>query len=126
MLDADVIEVHVALSREMFSPDMAASVTTAELRQMVEGVRFIEQMRAHPVDKDLLADETQPLRGLFTKSVVAVTDLPPGTVLRQEHLASKKPGTGIPAARLPDLIGRTLVSAVRADQPLREGDMEAR
>jgi N-acetylneuraminate synthase len=124
MLDAAVLEVHVTLSREMFSPDLAASITTAELRQLVDGVRFIERMRAHPVDKNLVARETKPLRDLFTKSVVVTSDLPAGTVLREEHLAAKKPGTGIPAARLTELIGRALVLPVRADQILDERDIE--
>jgi N,N'-diacetyllegionaminate synthase len=124
MLDVAVIEVHVALSREMFSPDLAASITTAELGQLVDGVRFIERMRAHPVDKNLVAHETKPLRDLFTKSVVVTSDLPAGTVLREEHLAAKKPGTGIPAARLTELIGRALVLPVRADQILDERDIE--
>src|SRR5262249_42308906 len=45
-LGIDMLEVHVALSREMFGPDVVASVTTQELRQLVDGIRFIERMRA--------------------------------------------------------------------------------
>lgn len=120
----DVLEIHVTLSREMFGPDVPASVTTAELRQLVDGVRFIERMRAHPVDKDAVARELVPTRTLFTKSVVVRSDLPAGTVLRQEHLAAKKPGTGIPAARLPELVGRRLRRAIAADQLLAEEDLE--
>ena len=56
-LGLDVLEVHVALSREMFGPDVVASVTTAELRQLVDGVRFIERMRGNPLDKDASARE---------------------------------------------------------------------
>jgi hypothetical protein len=44
--------------------DTASSITTAELRQLVEGVRFIEKAKL-PVDKDLLARELQPMRRLF-------------------------------------------------------------
>ncbi|MDQ7011967.1 MAG: N-acetylneuraminate synthase family protein, partial [Mariprofundaceae bacterium] len=51
-LGANLLEVHVTLSREAFGPDVVASLTTAELRQLVEGVRFIEQTLKHPVDKD--------------------------------------------------------------------------
>jgi N-acetylneuraminate synthase len=108
----------------MFGPDVSASVTTSELRQLVEGVRFIEEMKASPVDKDAMAQEVAPLRDLFTKSIVARVDLPAGTVLREEHLAVKKPGTGIPASRLPELIGRQLRRDVKADELLREGDLE--
>ena len=54
-LGAEVFEVHVTLSREMFGPDVTASVTTSELAELVRGVRFIDGMLAHPVDKDLMA-----------------------------------------------------------------------
>ena len=70
-----------------------------------------------------LAGEVEPLRRLFTKSVVARAELPAGTVLAQEHLAAKKPGGGIPAARLPELLGRRVRRTLRADEPLREEDL---
>lgn len=123
-LGIDVLEVHVTLSREMFGPDVPASLTTAELKELTGGVRFIERMAAHPVDKDASARETAPLHDLFTKSVVARVDLPAGTVLKAEHLAAKKPGTGIPAKRLPELVGARLVRALKADELLREPDLE--
>ena len=107
----------------MFGPDVPASVTLDELGQLVEGIRFIEKMRQSPVDKNALAKEMQPLRDIFTRSVVANADLPAGTVLRREHLASRKPGTGIPGNRLPELVGRRLCRAVIANQLLREDDL---
>jgi N,N'-diacetyllegionaminate synthase len=123
-LGLDLLEVHVALSREMFGPDVVASVTTSELRQLVEGVRFIETMRAHPVDKDAAAKDTEPLRRLFTRSIVARRALPAGAVLAAADLAIKKPGTGLPPERLGDLVGRTLARAVAADQLLAVEDVE--
>lgn len=123
-LGIQVLEVHVTFSREMFGPDVPASVTTAEVRQLVEGIRFIETMRANPVDKDALAAELAPMRRLFTKSVVARRDLPAGTVLREEHLALKKPGTGIPAVKLKELLDRTLKRPLAADTLLAEDDLE--
>ena len=123
-LGMDMLEVHVALSREMFGPDVPASVTTSELRQVVDGVRFIETMRAHPVDKDASAQETAPLRRLFTRSVVARSDLPAGTVLGEQHLAVKKPGTGLSPDRLHEIVGRRLTRDVTADQLLTADDIE--
>jgi N-acetylneuraminate synthase len=123
-LGMDMLEVHVALSREMFGPDVIASVTTQELRQLVDGIRFIERMRAHPVDKDASAEETAPLRRLFTRSLVANTNLPAGTVIAREHVAIKKPGTGLPPDRLEDIIGRRLARPVTADQVLAAEDIE--
>lgn len=122
-LGIEVLEVHVTLSREMFGPDVPASVTTNELRQLVEGVRLIEKMRANPVDKDAIAQELAGMRQLFNKSIVARTALSAGTVLRQEHLAVKKPGTGLAPERLTQIIGRSLTRDVQADEILRETDL---
>src|SRR5262249_22282783 len=114
---------HVTFSRECFGPDVIASITTSELRQLVEGVRFIERAKANPIDKEAMASELSSLRQTFTKSLVARFDLAEGTFLREEDIALKKPGTGIPAARLNQVVGRKLRVAVKADQVIQESDL---
>ena len=122
-LGAEVLELHITLSREMFGPDVVASVTTSEFRQLVDGVRFIERMRAHPLDKSALPESATSLREIFMKSVVAARDLPEGTVLGPGDLAAKKPGTGIPARELPSLLGRRLRRSLPRDALLRPEDL---
>jgi N-acetylneuraminate synthase len=123
-LGSDMLEVHVTFSREAFGPDVASSITLPELRQLVEGVRFIERAQTHPVDKDRMAEELSGMRRLFTRSVVARVALPAGTTLESGHLALKKPGSGIPADRLPELLGRRVRRQIAADQLLSEEDLE--
>jgi N-acetylneuraminate synthase len=122
-LGADMLEVHVTLSKEMFGPDVPASITTDELRQLVEGVRYIERVQDNPVDKDAIAEKMVPLRQTFTKSVVARSDLPEGTILERDHLNVKKPGTGIPADQLGSMIGRRLRRGVAKDELIQEEDL---
>ena len=123
-LGAQVLEVHVTLSREMFGPDVVASVTTGELAALVEGTRWIGRMRAAPVDKDLAAEGMASLRQVFTKSVVAARPIPAGTTLDRSMLALKKPGTGIPASRLPDVIGRRVRNGLERDDFILEENLE--
>jgi N-acetylneuraminate synthase len=123
-LGIEVLEVHMTLSREAFGPDVPASLITSELSQLVEGIRAIETMKANPVDKDEMARDMAPMRDLFTKSVVARVDLPEGTRLKTEHLTVKKPGTGISANRLQDLVGRRVRRLIKADELLQEEDFE--
>jgi N-acetylneuraminate synthase len=123
-LGIEVLEVHLTLSREMFGPDVVASITPAEMRQLVDGIHFIERMRANPANKDELPESVTSLRGIFMKSVVARDDLPAGTVLSEEHLTTKKPGSGIPARELPSLLGRRLRKAVDRDTLLTPEDLE--
>ena len=122
-LGSELLEVHITMSRGMFGPDVPASVTIEELRQLVDGVRFVERMLANPIDKNAMAAEMGPLRAIFTKSIVAREPLPAGTVLADRHLAAKKPGTGIPAERIGEMIGRTLTKEVAADELIREEDL---
>jgi N-acetylneuraminate synthase len=125
-LGAEVLEVHVTLSREHFGPDVPASVTTAELATLVEGVRFIDRMLRSPVDKDAMAAELAPMRGVFGKSIVLASSLPAGTRLAREHLQFKKAGAGIPPARIAEVLGRRLRQDMAADHPLAEQDLEGR
>ena len=108
----------------MFGPDVPASVTTSELQQLVEGVRFIETMQANPVDKNVAATEVAPLRALFTKSVVARRPLPRGTVLRAEAPDAQEAWHRHSRSRLPELSGRRLRRDVGADELLTENDLE--
>jgi N-acetylneuraminate synthase len=123
-LGADLLEVHVVFSRECFGPDVSSSVTTMELADLVRGVRFLETALASPMDKNVLDPERLRLKTIFEKSVVAVRDLAAGHRLSADDLALKKPGTGLPAARFDEAVGRRLARAVRADTPLDEADLE--
>jgi N,N'-diacetyllegionaminate synthase len=60
----DMTEVHVVFSRECFGPDVSSSITTAELRQLVQGARFVD--RIHQMHIDLpLTDEVREMREVF-------------------------------------------------------------
>lgn len=122
-LGAQFLEVHVTFSRECFGPDVPASVTTAELKQLVEGVRFIEHALAHPVNKEAMAADLSELKRTFGKSLVTTRDLSAGQRLTPTDLACKKPGTGISAARYYEIVNRTLKHALAANTLITEDDL---
>ncbi len=123
-LGAKLIEVHVTFSREMFGPDVSASLTTDEFKQMVTGVRSIETMKANPIPKDSVAEALEPLRRMFGQSLVAAEDLPAGTVITRENLSCRKPGHGITVVDATTVIGKKLKHAVKAAQFLKQEDFE--
>ncbi len=123
-LEAEVLEIHVTLSREMFGPDVIASVTTKELRELVAGIRDIELMLANPVEKTIAAERCEPLRKIFTKSLYASSFIPEGTIVDPGHFHLKKPGTGIPAAELPSIIGKRLKRDLAEGQALSFSDLD--
>jgi sialic acid synthase SpsE len=66
------------------------------------------------------------LRNLFNKSIFLSLPLKAGTILEREHLVLKKPGTGIPAARLEDIVGMRLTRDYDSEMMLQEVDLESR
>ena len=94
-MGADAIEVHVTFSREMFGPDVPVSLTMEELKMLYDGANYIRTVQENPVDKNAMAEELTDMRKLFNKSIVARDDIAKGTVISEEMLAFKKPGTGL-------------------------------
>ncbi|WP_210259703.1 N-acetylneuraminate synthase family protein [Rhizobium sophorae] len=123
-LGANLIEVHTVFSKECFGPDVPASVTTEELRRLVDGIRFTEAMMLAPVDKDVEARDKKELSILFGKSLYCKTDLQKGHKLNLRDIALKKPGTGMPARMLDDVVGKILKRDYRADEQLKESDLD--
>ncbi len=123
-LGASILEVHVALSRDMFGPDVPVSLTLPELKELVEGTRFIEQALQHPVDKDEMAAGLSDIRTIFGKSLVARKALKAGHAVQRADLTARKPGTGIPAEQLENVLGKILKRDVNAGEFLSSVDFK--
>lgn len=118
-----VLEVHVALSRDMFGPDISSSLLTGELGELVRGLRFLETALANPIDKNAMAVDMSSLRSIFNKSIVARHALKAGTVLGKADLAFRKPGTGLPSSRAGEVVGRILKRDVPANSQISLEDL---
>ncbi len=122
-LGVDVLEVHVILSKKMFGPDVSSSLTIDELRELIEGVRFIESTLEHDVDKNVVAGELKSMREIFRKSIVYLKDLKKGSVIDRTTIGFKKPGTGVDPVHIKEVLGKTVKRAVKADDLLSLEDL---
>lgn len=120
----DVIELHLTLDRRMFGPDVSSSLTVPEFRMVADARNAFHRMDSHPVDKDSMAADLSTMRSLFMRSAAPSRDLPAGTVLTEDMITAKKPGSGIPAQEIPGLVGRRLRKAVQGDQLFARGDFD--
>lgn len=124
-LGASVIEKHLTFSRRMYGSDARHSLEPGEFREMVAGIRAAAVMRAALVDKDAEAAGLREMKDIFEKSVVAVVDIAAGTTLTPGMLGVKKPGTGIPARRLHELVGRRTARPIPKDSMISEDALHA-
>jgi N-acetylneuraminate synthase len=102
-LGAKLIEKHLILDRRQPGPDQSVSIEPFELYQLVQGVRRIEDALGN--QKTIQALE-KPIRSWAHRSVVSLQPIPKGTVIKPDMVWTKRPGTGIPAKFLEDVVGR--------------------
>jgi len=115
-LGACCIEKHFTLSRRMEGPDHPASQEPHELKGLVSGIRNIELALGDGIKRPAPCE--MPNRLLVRRSVFAAAEIPSGHVLSAAMLACKRPGTGIPAERFDELVGRKTVRRFGAGEML--------
>ena len=121
-LGAVAVEKHFTLSKRLYGPDHHASLEPEELRRLVEGVR---QVTAALGSSDKVQDPSlDPVRATFEKSIVTAAAIPSGTVLEAAMLTTKRPGDGLPAVRLGEIVGRRATRDLAENELLRVGDVE--
>jgi len=113
---AVVIEKHLTHDKAAPGPDHAASLTGRELAEYVSRVRDAQAVMGPAVKR--VQEVEADVRAVSRQSVCLVRDLPAGHVLIAADLTVKRPGTGIPAAKLAATVGRRLAVAVRANDLL--------
>ncbi len=122
-LGAEILEFHVAFSKEQFGPDTSSSLTLDQTQDLVEGVHDISKALNHPIDKN---DNSKfaSLKSIFEKSLAVNKDLPQGHVIKFEDLEAKKPKNyGIAASKFESIIGKTLQCDKKAWDFLNDEDV---
>jgi sialic acid synthase SpsE len=103
-LGACVVEKHFTLDRTLPGPDHRASLEPDELAALVRGSRVVEKALGH-ARKEPSASETNTA-AVARKSLVAKWDIRTGSMLTEEMITLKRPGTGLPAAMRSKIVGR--------------------
>jgi N,N'-diacetyllegionaminate synthase len=107
-LGAEILEFHVVFNKEMFGPDVKASLTMEETTTLVKAVKNIEAALQKPVDKSVNS-KFDSLKSIFEKSLAVNKNLKKGHILTFSDLETKKPkGFGILANDYERIIGHKI------------------
>lgn len=123
-LGAKVVEVHVTLSSYMFGPDVKASVTIDKLKDIVEGVHYIDQMKKTQIDLNFRDDNRKELKAMFSKSFYYRRNLNKNQVVCLSDLVLKKPNIGVNETSVGEILGKRLKRDVAADGIVRVEDFQ--
>jgi sialic acid synthase SpsE len=115
-LGASILEKHLTLDRSLPGPDHRASVEPADFRHLVAGVRTIESALGDGRKVPVFAE--REVASAARRSLVAAVDIVAGEILTVDHIAIKRPGTGLSPAVRSALVGRRASQPIPADTPL--------
>lgn len=123
-LGAKALEVHLTWSKQCFGPDVRASLTLDQLKELVRSVRLIERSLDSKIDKNALAEDMHEMRRLFTKGLVASEPIAAGTLLERQHLDAKKPCIGISVSDYRCALGRVMKRSLSMGESIVWDDLE--
>jgi N-acetylneuraminate synthase/N,N'-diacetyllegionaminate synthase len=120
-LGAVVIEKHFTLDKTMEGPDHAASMTPDEFKGFVNAIRTTEMLLGTGIKKPTKKEEKTIEAA--RRSIVASKDLEAGTILTEEMIEFKRPGTGLKPEFIKFVLGRKLKNSLKEDQLITLDDL---
>jgi N,N'-diacetyllegionaminate synthase len=121
-LGASVLEKHFTLDRNLPGPDHKTSLGPKEFMQMVEAIRQVEKAIGNGIKR--LTDDEEEIKRVARRSIVAKVDIPKGTLITEEMLDIRRPGTGIAPKFLNMVVGNVAKSSIKRDELLTKDKLE--
>lgn len=112
-LGVALIEKHLTLDRSKVGMDNGMATEPEEFKLLVAKCRDIQIAMGSKTRSVSEAELEQ--RGNMRRSIIAVRDLPQGTVIRAEDLYAKRPGIGIAPDKMNEIIGKSVNRDIEAD-----------
>jgi N-acetylneuraminate synthase len=103
-LGAKVIEKHFTLDCNLAGPDHKSSLEPDDLKELVASIRRVELALGNGCKKPATCEAE--IAVVARKSLVAACEIKAGTILNEELIAVKRPGTGLSPSMMPVVIGR--------------------
>lgn len=120
-MGAKIIEKHFTYDKQADGPDHMLSANPKEMKEIVEQIRLCETMKGNGIKRP--ADSEKTTRINNRKSVVMLKTVKEGEVITKEHIAIKRPGTGIPPKFFDHIIGKKANKDLEKEDVLMWGDV---
>ena len=120
-MGASIIEKHVILNKMTPGPDQSVSIDFAELHALADGCNKV--FKALGNEKKVRPKE-EAIREWAFRSIVSTCEIKKGTVITQDMIWSKRPGTGIPSWKMDEVIGKTATKDIPKNVLLKTDDFE--
>lgn len=117
-LGASILEKHFTSDKSWPGPDVAISIDSEELKELIEGSRAIHA--ALGGSKKILKEE-QPTIDFAYATVVSIADIAKGERFTEANIWVKRPGTGeILAVEYPKVLGKRASAGIKKGEFVRK------
>ncbi len=113
-MGAAVIEKHFTIDKSLPGPDHKASLEPDELKSMIKEIRKTEKVLGS-FDKKPTKSEKK-IMNLVRKSIVTKKDIEKGTIVSEDMIVIKRPGTGLNPSDLDKIIGKKARRYIAKDE----------
>ena len=115
-LGAKIIEKHFILDRNMDGPDSEFSMEPHEFKQMVDSIRNVEKALG---SDNFELTEKMIINQDFSRSLFVVKDMKKGDVITEEVVRSIRPGFGLHAKYLNEILGKKVNNDLKKGSPFK-------
>ncbi len=120
VMGAHLIEKHITLDRTMKGTDQPGSLEYSGLRKLIEYIRAIEIATGD--GEKVVNPATKAAKEKLARSITSKQFIPAGTILTEEMLCLKSPGTGFKWKQRHEIVGKTSVRNIDSDVTIQKSD----
>lgn len=118
ILGSNVIEKHFTLDKSLPGNDHYHAMDPRDLKKFVQNVTFVQdiigEMEKRPIESEM------PARIYARRSIVAKGEIPRGTIITEEMLTFKRPGTGLSPSLIEQIIGKKTKEDISEDEIVKD------
>ena len=119
-LGAKIIEKHVTLDKKHNGPDKDVSIDFNQLEQLVKDSKLLFQSLG---DKKQVHKKEVQIRRWAFRSIVSICEIKKDQVITKKMIWSKRPGTGIPAKKMSQVLGKKVKRNISVNQLIKWSDL---
>jgi len=113
-LGAVVLEKHFTIDRNLSGPDHKASLELDELACMIKEIRNVEKILGSYDKKPTKSEER--IMKIVRKSIIANKEIEKGSIIKDDMIIIKRPGTGLKPIYIDKIVGRKAKRKIDKDE----------
>ena len=122
IMGAHIIEKHITINRSMKGTDHPGALEKVGLNKLVEYIRATELAKGDSEKKFIPA--VLEAKNKLSRSITSKVDIPKGTVLTEDMICLKSPGTGLLWREKNQILDKTANKDIKEDTTLRLEDFK--